>query len=115
MSAVRLFILGALWKGGPMHGHQVRQAAQADRTELWTDIKPGSLYHALHRMAEDGAIRAVRSETVGSPPERTVYEITATGLAELDAARATAFRQTGLKPDRSISPCSSRPGCRTTR
>ena len=82
-----------------MHGHQIRQAAQVRPDRPWTDLKPGSLYHALHRMAQIGAIRPVRSETVGSRPERTVYEITATGLAELDAARASAFRQIGLRPD----------------
>ncbi|MEP0323202.1 PadR family transcriptional regulator [Bauldia litoralis] len=99
MSAIRLLVLAALWKGGPMHGHQVKQAARADRTDLWTEVRPGSLYHALHRMAADGAIRPVRSETVGSRPERTVYEITATGLMELDTARAAAFGRTGLRPD----------------
>jgi DNA-binding PadR family transcriptional regulator len=99
MNSTRLFILGALARGGPMYGHQIRRAAQVDRTELWTDIKQGSLYGALHRMAAEGVIEVVRTEQAGSMPARTVYAITATGQAELIALRDQALRQTRLRPD----------------
>src|ERR1700761_675629 len=92
MNATRLFILGALARGGPMYGHQIRRAAQLDRTELWTDIKQGSLYGALHRMADEGAIRVVRSEQQGNMPSRTVYEITDAGHAEMTATRDQVLR-----------------------
>jgi DNA-binding PadR family transcriptional regulator len=99
MSSVRLFILGALARGGPMHGHQIRRDAQTDRTELWTDIKVGSLYAALNRMAAEGVIEAVRTERAGNLPERTVYAITAEGYKELSALRAAVLRDTRLRPD----------------
>jgi DNA-binding PadR family transcriptional regulator len=99
MNATRLFILGALDRGGPMYGHQIRRAAQLDRTELWTDIKQGSLYGALHRMADEGAIRVVRSEQQGNMPSRTVYEITDAGRAEMTATRDRVLRDTRYRPD----------------
>ena len=82
-----------------MYGHQIRRAAQLDRTELWTDIKQGSLYSALHRMAAEGAIEVVRTEHEGSMPARTVYAITPAGRQELVALRDEALRQTRLRPD----------------
>ena len=99
MSAIRLFILGTLDRGGPMHGHQIRRAAQVDRTELWTDFKPGSIYAALPRLAAEGMIAVSHSERVGNRPERTVYQITELGRAELRAIRDTALAATGLRPD----------------
>ena len=99
MSSVRLFILGALARGGPMHGHQIRRNAQTDRTELWTDIKVGSLYAALNRMAAEGAIEAVRTERAGNMPARTVYAITNEGQEELSALRDAILRDTRLRPD----------------
>jgi DNA-binding PadR family transcriptional regulator len=99
VNSTRLFILGALARGGPMYGHQIRRAAQTDRTELWTDIKQGSLYGALHRMTAEGAIGVVRTEQEGNMPARTVYEITQAGHDELTAIRDQALRKTGLRPD----------------
>lgn len=99
MNGTRLFILGALAKDGPMHGHQIRRAAQQDRTELWTDVKPGSLYGALHRMAADGVVEVVRTEQEGNMPPRTVYGITEQGWEELAQHRDEALRAIRLPPD----------------
>lgn len=82
-----------------MHGHQIRRAAQVDRTELWADIRPGSLYGALHRMEAEGVVETVRTEQVGNRPARTVYAITAEGRAELAAHRDGALRDARLRPD----------------
>jgi DNA-binding PadR family transcriptional regulator len=99
MNSTRLFILGSLTRRGPMHGHQIRRAAQVDRTELWADVKPGSLYGALHRMAAEGVIEAVRTEREGNLPARTIYAITEEGLGELSAHRGEALEDTRLRPD----------------
>jgi DNA-binding PadR family transcriptional regulator len=93
VSSTRLFILGTLAATGPLHGHQIRQQAQSDRTEIWTDIKVGSVYGALKRMASEGLLREVRTERVGNRPERTVYEITAEGNRALAALRFAALRE----------------------
>lgn len=99
MNSTRLFVLGMLARGGAMHGHQIRRAAQIDRTELWADVKPGSLYGALHRMEAEGVIEALRTEQEGNRPARTVYEITREGQAELTAHRDEALTHTRLRPD----------------
>jgi DNA-binding PadR family transcriptional regulator len=92
MSSIRLFILGTLSASGPLHGHQIRQQAQSDRTEYWTDIKVGSVYGALKRLASEGLVREVRTEKVGNRPERTIYEITGEGRRALEAIRFAALR-----------------------
>ena len=55
MNPTRLFVLGALARRGPMYGHQLRRGARLDRAELWSEVRPGSLYGALHRLA--GSLR----------------------------------------------------------
>jgi DNA-binding PadR family transcriptional regulator len=99
VSSVRLYILGALAVLGPMHGHQIRREAQTNRTELWTDIKVGSLYSALARMADEGIIEAVRTERAGNLPARTIYAITDSGRQELSVLRDEALREIKLRPD----------------
>jgi DNA-binding PadR family transcriptional regulator len=94
-----LFILGTLAASGPLHGHQIRQQAQADRTEIWTDIRVGSVYGALKRLASEGLIREVRTERVGNRPERTIYEITSEGSRALSAVRYAALRDVAHHPD----------------
>jgi DNA-binding PadR family transcriptional regulator len=99
MNPTRLFVLGALAKHGPMYGHQIRRDARMDRADLWSDVRPGSLYGALHRLAAEGLIEPVRTEQSGNLPARTVYAITAEGQRELRALRAEALQEVGLRPD----------------
>ena len=99
MNPTRLFVLGALARHGPMYGHQIRRDARIDRTELWSEVKPGSLYAALHRLQGEGLIEPVRTEQRGNLPARTVYAITAEGRRELRALRGEALREVALRPD----------------
>ncbi|MFC6016697.1 PadR family transcriptional regulator [Plantactinospora solaniradicis] len=99
MNATRLFVLGALARGGPMHGHKIRQDAQLDQVELWTDMKPGSLYGALRRMATEGVIAVARTEQEGNLPARTVYEITEAGRREFAEQLHAVLGDARLRPD----------------
>lgn len=99
VNSSRLFVLSALARRGPMHGYQIRQEARVDRTDLWTDIKPGSLYSALHRMADECLVEVVRNERPGGSPERTVFAITELGRVELIAQRDATLRDTRMRPD----------------
>jgi DNA-binding PadR family transcriptional regulator len=99
MNPTRLFVLGALARRGPMYGHQIRRDARIDRTELWSAVKPGSLYLALHKLEAEGLIEPVRTEQRGNLPARTVYAITGEGHRELQALRAEALREVTLRPD----------------
>lgn len=99
VNPTRLFVLAALAKHGPMYGHQIRRDARIDRTDLWSEVKAGSLYLALHKLEAEGLIEAVRTEQVGKMPARTVFAITAEGRRELLALRAEALREVVLRPD----------------
>jgi DNA-binding PadR family transcriptional regulator len=99
VSAIRLFVLGTLATAGPLHGHQIRQQAQTDRTEVWADVQPGSLYGALKRLAAEGLIHEVRTERQGNRPERTVYEITDQGRGALAALRDDALERIASSND----------------
>jgi DNA-binding PadR family transcriptional regulator len=99
MNPTRLFVLGALARRGAMYGHQIRRDARVDRAELWSEVKPGSLYAAIHRLQAEGLIEPVRTEQEGSLPARTVYAITQEGRKELRALRAEALRAVTLRPD----------------
>lgn len=92
-------MLGALARHGAMYGHQIRRDARMGRADLWSDVRPGSLYSALHRMADEGLIESVRTEQSGKMPARTVYAITAEGHRELRALRAEALQDLALRPD----------------
>ncbi|WP_024804659.1 PadR family transcriptional regulator [Nocardia sp. BMG51109] len=99
MNETRLFVLAALARRGPTHGHQLRRDARLDRADLWSRVKPGSLYGALHRMSGEGLIRPLRTEQPGAQPARTVYEITDEGLRELRALRDEALSEVAIRPD----------------
>ncbi len=99
MNPTRLFVLGALARRGPMYGHQIRRDARIDRAELWSEVRPGSLYAALHRLQAEGLIEPVRTEQHGNLPARTVYAITGEGRRELRALRGEALRELAMRPD----------------
>lgn len=99
MNPTRLFILGALAKHGPMYGHQLRRDARIDRTDMWSEVQPGSLYGALHRLAAERLIEPLRTEQDGQLPARTVYGITSEGRRELRALRAEALQEIRVHPD----------------
>lgn len=82
-----------------MHGYQIRQDALRDQAEWWSDVKPGSLYSALHRMAKDGLVEVERTETPDNSPQRTVYRITASGGRELLAQRNEALERVVFASD----------------
>ena len=83
MSSIRLYILGALADEGDMHGHQLKQLAEKEHVDEWTDITVGALYGAIKRLAAEGLIEEVRVEREGAYPERQVWTITHAGRIAL--------------------------------
>ncbi|CAN5322104.1 PadR family transcriptional regulator [soil metagenome] len=99
MSSIRLFILGALELEGEMHGHQLRQLAEKEHIDMWTDITVGGLYGAIKRLAAEGLIEEARIEREGSYPERQVWRITPPGRIALGALRDQGLADVVIKPD----------------
>lgn len=76
-----MLILGVLAEQA-MHGYEIQQWMKETRTDLWADVKPGSLYHALKQLHAEGLITVADTLSQGERT-RTVYRITKAGRAEL--------------------------------
>ena len=74
-----MMILGAVKIMQPVHGYDVRRELLSWHADKWAKVQPGSVYHALKRLAEEGALREVGQEQVAGRPARTRYELTAKG------------------------------------
>lgn len=82
MSTTRLMILGLVCWLEPVHGYQVRRELLSWNVEDWANIAPGSIYHALRKLTEDGMLQEVATEQVGGRPARTTYRSTSAGREE---------------------------------
>jgi DNA-binding PadR family transcriptional regulator len=72
-------ILGLVSWMQPVHGYDVRRELMSWGAEEWASIAPGSIYHALRKMTEEGLLDEVATEQVGTRPARTTYRVTAKG------------------------------------
>ncbi len=74
-----MMILGVVKLMQPVHGYDVRRELLSWNADKWAKIQPGSIYHALKRLAEEGALRELGQEQLAGRPARTRYEITDKG------------------------------------
>lgn len=77
-------ILGLVRWMQPVHGYDVRRELLSWQAEEWASIAPGSIYHALRKLAAEGLLEVVATEQVGSRPARTTYRITPKGELEFE-------------------------------
>lgn len=89
--SIRLVILGIL-NQQPLHGYEIKQFIE-DYMGDWTDIKFGSIYFALSKLAESGHIEVVEENRTGKRPAKTVYQITAAGKDEFIRLLKKAWRE----------------------
>ncbi|MEO6532127.1 MAG: PadR family transcriptional regulator [Pseudolysinimonas sp.] len=99
MSSIRLYILGALADEGDMHGHQLRQLAEKEHVDEWTDISVGALYGAIKRLHAEGLINEVRTERDGAYPERQIWGITLAGRIALENLRYDGLTEIVTRAD----------------
>ena len=92
----RLFVLGLLAER-PRHGYEIRKWLEQRRTDLWADVLPGSIYHALKQMTREGLVRLSSTERSGKRV-RAIYAITPRGRREFKRLLREAWRT----PPRSI-------------
>lgn len=78
----------ALLAERPMHPYEMYQLSMQRRDHRLVKIKPGTLYHAVRRLAESGLVAVVGTEREGNRPERTTYEITDAGREQLGSSVA---------------------------
>jgi transcriptional regulator len=76
-----LLVLQTLASRGPTHGYAITKHIQLASSELLR-VEEGSLYPALHRMAQDGLIKA-KWGTTEKNREALFYSLTAAGRRQL--------------------------------
>ncbi|PSK96483.1 PadR family transcriptional regulator [Murinocardiopsis flavida] len=94
MSATRLLVLGVVRMQGRTHGYRIGRELLSWGTEQWANVKWGSIYHALRQLTKEGRLRTLVVEG-DEVVDRTSYELTAAGDAELHALLRGALRHAG--------------------
>ena len=67
----------------PMHPYEVAQTLRSRAKHESIRLNYGSLYGVVEALEKRGLIRARETVRAGRRPERTIYEITETGLREM--------------------------------
>ena len=76
MNLSRLLVLADLSGHGARHGHAIRRDAEQTDVSAWGGVSMGAIYRELRELEEEGLIEALRTETEGRRPARTIYQIT---------------------------------------
>ena len=76
---MRLLVLGLLERE-PMHGYEIQKWLEISHTELWAEVLPGSIYHALRQMEKEGLVEVRATEQHGHRA-RAIYALTEAGRA----------------------------------
>jgi len=97
MSVVRLLVLGVVLINRRAHGYAVQRELRSWKVETWTSVKPGSIYHALNQLSKEEMLRAVGVEEGAAGPERRLYELTESGLAEFRQLLEAALTSVGIE------------------
>ena len=71
-----------LLREGPRHPYEMQRLIRERHKDDFLQLKPGSLYHAIERLAKAGLIEEVETSREGRRPERTVYRLTECGDVE---------------------------------
>src|SRR3954468_2119912 len=87
-----LLVLKTLDMGGTMHGYAITAHVQRVSDQLLR-VEEGSLYPALHRMEQDGWVRAEWGRTEKNREAR-FYSLTAAGRKQLADEQASWARLT---------------------
>jgi DNA-binding PadR family transcriptional regulator len=69
----------ALLAERPMHPYEMYRVMLERREHDLVKVRPGTLYHAVARLADAELVVAVGTDREGGRPERTTYRITPTG------------------------------------
>jgi len=87
-----LLVLRTLSAAGPLHGYAITAHIHRVSADMLR-VEEGSLYPALHRMAQEGWLKASWGTTEKNREAR-FYEITAKGRKQLETERESWARLT---------------------
>lgn len=78
----------ALLSERAMHPYEMYQLLIRRSEDRVVKVRPGTLYHAVDRLADQGLAAVRGTERAGNRPERTTYEITDAGRERLSSTIA---------------------------
>ena len=78
--SVRMVVLGLLQEK-PLYGYEIKQLI-IERMGDWADIKFGSIYFALNKLAKEGFLEREETPGLDNRPVRFIYTITERGRKE---------------------------------
>jgi len=90
----RLFVLGLLARR-PMTGYEIQLILQLSETEQWAGILPGSVYHALKKLASEGLVVLQTIQQTGNRT-KAIYAITPAGEEEFRRVLRETWRMPAL-------------------
>jgi DNA-binding PadR family transcriptional regulator len=93
VSATRLLVLGVVRMHGTAHGYQVRRDLLTWSADKWANAAPGSIYHALKKMAAEKLLEIVESDGEARGPDRTAYRLTLDGETEFQLLLAKSLSE----------------------
>ena len=96
MNISKFVVLGTLDRLSPASGYDIIRELDNKMISRWTNVKKGSIYHALKTLNNDGLIKETERLKQGLYPTSTLYKITDAGREEFDRMQAEAFL--GLYP-----------------
>ncbi len=96
MNISKFVVLGTLDYLGKCSGYEITKELDKKMISRWTDVKKGSIYHALKSLKKNGEVREISKERNGLYPEMTIYEISDKGRELFDSMQEEAFN--GLFP-----------------
>jgi DNA-binding PadR family transcriptional regulator len=85
----RLFVLGLLMQRS-MSGYAIQIILQLSQTQQWARVLPGSVYHALKKLADEGFVVLQATEQAGNR-SKAIYAITPAGKDEFRALLKEAW------------------------
>ncbi|RJO80384.1 PadR family transcriptional regulator [Nocardia panacis] len=92
VTPLALVVLGLLEEQS-MHPYEMYQLIIARQEDELVKVRPGSLYHTVARLADQGYVQAEGVEREGNRPERTTYRITEQGRAAMRQRVADILRE----------------------
>lgn len=96
MNISKFVVLGTLDRLSPASGYDIIRQLDKKMISRWTNVKKGSIYHALKTLNKSGLIEETQRLKQGLYPTSTIYKITDSGREEFDRMQAEAF--SGLYP-----------------
>jgi DNA-binding PadR family transcriptional regulator len=76
-------VILALLEGGPSHGWQMKGQIEAALGPEYGGLNKGYIYEVIHKMERDGLVTSRVEPQEGMRPDRSVLEVTDTGLEQL--------------------------------